>query len=66
VEDQWFVQRGGKKVGPMLTAKLKHLAASGKLKPTDQVQKQGMNRLLTGFRQESWISLLRAYWRGSI
>lgn len=44
--DQWFVQRDGKKFGPMPTAKLKHLAASGKLKPTDQVQKQGMDRFV--------------------
>lgn len=42
--DQWFVQRDGQKLGPMPTAKLKQLAASGKVSPTDLVQKEGMGK----------------------
>lgn len=44
--DQWFVQRDGKRIGPIPTATLKRLAATGKLKSSDQVQKQGMNRFV--------------------
>ncbi len=42
----WIVQRDGKQIGPMPAAKLRELASTGKLKPTDQVQMEGMNKFV--------------------
>jgi TPR repeat protein len=39
----WLVQRDGQKMGPMPSSELKQLVATGNLRPTDQVRKQGMN-----------------------
>ena len=39
--DLWVVQRHGKQSTPMPTARLKRLAATGKLWPTDLVQEEG-------------------------
>lgn len=39
---QWQVSRDGKKFGPFDDAKLREMASSGKLKPTDHVWAEGM------------------------
>ncbi len=38
-QQQWFVVRGGKETGPYSGTQLKDMAATGKLKPTDQVRR---------------------------
>src|SRR2546421_8359958 len=38
----WYYTNDGKQMGPVTTAELKRLAASGSLKPTDLVWKDGM------------------------
>jgi len=40
--DQWYYQRDGQQCGPISVPLLKQLAASGELKPTDLVWKEGM------------------------
>jgi antitoxin component YwqK of YwqJK toxin-antitoxin module len=42
--DQWYVARNKKKHGPFTTAKLKELAAQGRLLPTDMILKEGMQQ----------------------
>ena len=39
MEARWYVERGGKQSGPYTPAQLKELVASGRLQPTDKVQK---------------------------
>jgi hypothetical protein len=39
--NMWFVQRGDKKTGPVDSAELKQLASTGRLLPTDLVQREG-------------------------
>ena len=40
--DQWYYAQQGQRQGPVAEDQLKQLAASGQLKPTDKVWKQGM------------------------
>jgi hypothetical protein len=40
--DQWYFARGKEKFGPFTAAKLKELAAQGRLLPTDMLHKEGM------------------------
>jgi hypothetical protein len=40
--DQWYYTSDGQQKGPVGIAELKHLAASGQLRPTDLVWKEGM------------------------
>ncbi|MEO6809562.1 MAG: DUF4339 domain-containing protein [Isosphaeraceae bacterium] len=42
--NQWFIWRDGQGTGPMSTEKLKQIAASGTLLPTDLIQKEGDER----------------------
>ena len=42
MEDQWYCNRGPQRFGPFSSAQLKQLAASGKLRPTDLIWKEGM------------------------
>ena len=44
---QWYVQQDGQDSGPMTSRELKELAVSGRLRPTDRVRKEGM---------EKWVS----------
>jgi len=44
--DEWIVQRNGERLGPMSAAKLKGLASSGKIGPSDLVQKVGMTKFV--------------------
>jgi hypothetical protein len=39
--NMWFVRRGDQTTGPLGTANLKHLAATGKLLQADLVQREG-------------------------
>ncbi len=39
---QWYISRGGQRVGPMDGAQLKQMAGSGQLQPTDHVWREGM------------------------
>ncbi|MEX2217107.1 MAG: GYF domain-containing protein [Phycisphaeraceae bacterium] len=38
----WYVNKGGRQVGPIDAAQLKHMATSGQLSPQDYVWKEGM------------------------
>src|SRR6266542_3683454 len=39
---EWYYARNKKQLGPVSTARLKELAASGELQPTDKVWKEGI------------------------
>jgi WD40 repeat protein len=44
MSDQWYVARNNKKHGPFTAAKLKELAAQGRLLSTDMLLKEGMQK----------------------
>lgn len=39
---QWYISRGGQRVGPLDAAQLKQMAGNGQLQPTDHVWREGM------------------------
>ncbi len=47
--EQWFYSSAGMKTGPISTEQLRQLVASGQLKPTDVVQRQGT---------QNWVAIL--------
>jgi hypothetical protein len=40
--DEWYYAKGGNRIGPASTERLRQLAGSGQVQPTDLVWKSGM------------------------
>ncbi len=47
---QWFVRRGNKEVGPLSAARLRELAASGKIGPDDKVRRDDREQFVPASR----------------
>ena len=46
MSDNWYYMLGGKETGPVTLGELQFLIASGTLKPTDEVRRQGTPGLI--------------------
>ena len=44
MSEQWYYTKGDQKHGPVTAEKLKELAASGQLQPSDLIWKEGMKQ----------------------
>ena len=56
--EQYYVARNNKRVGPFSAAQLRQLAADGRLRPTDTVWKEGMDRPVPAAKVKSLFPAL--------
>jgi hypothetical protein len=53
-EGNWYARRGMKTLGPFPSEKLKQMVGEGKLKPTDEVRRDGSDEWVVASRQD-WL-----------